>query len=119
MAHNQRLGAHGEALVTELIESRGMRVLDRNWRCSAGELDIVAEQDGVVVAVEVKTRNGVGYGHPATSVGRVKLGRLYRLVTLWCLEHERECSRRRIDVAAVTLRPAADPVVDYYAGVTL
>lgn len=118
MAHNQQLGAQGEALVGEFLESQGMRVLARNWRCKYGELDIIAEDAGTVVAVEVKTRNGVGYGHPAEAVSRVKLGRINRLITQWCLENSRERSRRRIDVVAVTMRAAGAPFVDYYEGVS-
>lgn len=118
MGHNQQLGAQGETLVHEFLESRGIRVLARNWRCKHGELDIIAEDAGTVVAIEVKTRNGVGYGHPAEAVNRVKLGRIHRLITVWCIENDRQRSPRRIDVAAITMRPYGAPIVDYYEGLT-
>ncbi|APF39966.1 YraN family protein [Neomicrococcus aestuarii] len=119
MGHNQILGADGEELVRDFVEQRGMRVLDRNWRCAQGELDLVAEDVGYLVAIEVKTRSGVGYGHPAEAVNRTKIARLNRLLRAWALEHSRPFSRQRIDVAAVTMKLSAPPSVDYYSGVTL
>src|SRR5258706_11577100 len=51
----QRLGASGERLAASWLEARGYRILDRNWRCPSGELDLVAELADELVIVEVKT----------------------------------------------------------------
>ena len=56
MAHNAELGRRGEQLAVDHLESRGMRVVARNWRCRLGEIDIVARDGSDTVVVEVKTR---------------------------------------------------------------
>ena len=64
VAHNAELGRHGEQLAVDHLEARGMQVLDRNWRCRLGEIDIVARDGGETVFIEVKTRTSHDYGHP-------------------------------------------------------
>ncbi|MGQ1796960.1 YraN family protein [Kocuria oceani] len=72
------LGAHGEQLAAAHLTELGYRVLDRNWRAVPardglrGEVDVVAEQGEWVVAVEVKTRSSVRYGHPFESITRAR-----------------------------------------------
>lgn len=117
MGANQALGAAGEDLAAAFLERHGMAVLERNWRCARGELDIVAEDAGQVVGVEVKTRTGLGYGHPAEAVGPRKLGRLCVLTRLWCREKGRDGERARIDVVAIVLPPRGRPLIEHYRAV--
>ena len=65
MAAKDEVGRHGENVVARLLEDRGWQILDRNWRCEHGELDIVAVDGADLVAVEVKTRwrQGATVGH--------------------------------------------------------
>src|SRR6476660_711622 len=58
------LGRSGEQAAAEYLESCGLRILDRNWRCAAGEIDIVAVDRQALVVVEVKARTGMRYGGP-------------------------------------------------------
>jgi putative endonuclease len=103
------VGAYGERRAVEyLTNEAGMRVLDRNWRCSDGEIDIVARDGDDLVFVEVKTRRGPGFGAPAEAVVAEKARRLRRLALRWLAEgtlHPREV---RFDVVSV-LRPARGP----------
>ena len=62
------LGAHGERIAAAYLTDAGLRVLDRNWRCRDGELDIVAREGDALVFCEVKTRRGTGYGQPVEAV---------------------------------------------------
>src|SRR5258708_33602520 len=62
-------GKDGEQAAVDYLTGRGFRILDRNWRCAAGELDIVAIERHVFVVCEVKTRSGTGYGTPLEAVG--------------------------------------------------
>ena len=117
MGANQTLGAAGEDLAAAFLERHGMAVLERNWRCARGELDIVADDAGQVVGVEVKTRTGLGYGHPAEAVGPEKLGRLCVLIRLWCRERGRDWERARIDVVAIVLPPGGRPLIEHYRAV--
>ncbi len=117
MNHNQELGAKGEELAASYLLNSGYRVLERNWRCNLGELDIVAETDGQVVGVEVKTRSSLGFGHPAEAVNPAKLRRLSRLVRRWCVAHRRNPGAVRVDVVAILMPPGAQPSIEHLVGV--
>ena len=82
------LGRWGEDLAAQHLVATGAVLLDRNWRCREGELDLVArEPDGTVVFCEVKTRSGTGFGEPAEAVGPVKARRIRALAVRWLQEH--------------------------------
>ena len=117
MNHNQELGAKGEELAAAYLLNAGYTVLERNWRCNLGELDIVAETDGQVVGVEVKTRSSMGFGHPAEAVNPQKLRRLSRLVRRWCVTHRRNPGAVRVDVVAILMPPGAEPSIEHLVGV--
>jgi putative endonuclease len=96
------VGRSGEELAATWYRAHGYDVLDRNWRCSTGEIDIVARRGGLVVVVEVKTRRTDAFGVPALAVTPVKQRRLRRLAASWLGEHR--IGRRvevRFDVASV------------------
>ena len=79
MKDKDELGRRGEQLAAEYLERAGLRILDRNWRCETGELDIVALERRVLVICEVKTRSGLRYGSPLEAVSLSKRLRLRRL----------------------------------------
>lgn len=107
MAAKDDVGRRGEQLAAQLLTDEGYTLLTRNWRGLDGELDLVALDGTTLVAVEVKTRSGTLFGHPAEAVTPRKLARLRRLTGQWLTEHGRELRPRfrdvRIDVVAVTL----------------
>lgn len=111
------LGRNGEELAAHFLESQGMRIIDRNWRCPDGEIDIVAIDHDTLVVAEVKTRKSVDYGHPFEAVGAAKLARLHRLSLSWCREHELNALPRRIDVVSVIHSGAGEPQLDHLRGV--
>ncbi|GAB4100280.1 YraN family protein [Sinomonas halotolerans] len=102
MRAKDRLGQRGERLAEAYLQEQGIAVLDRNWRCRDGELDIVAAEDGCLVAVEVKSRRSLDFGHPFEAVDASKLARLVRLLAAWAQAHGVRSARRRVDVVAVT-----------------
>ncbi|MDR2348530.1 MAG: YraN family protein [Bifidobacteriaceae bacterium] len=105
MASDRRreLGRYGEAVAAAYLELQGWRVLDRNWRCRWGEVDLVAQPEpGTVVFVEVKTRSGEVCGAPEEAVTPRKLLRLRRLAGVWLKERGQGARSIRIDVIAVT-----------------
>jgi putative endonuclease len=101
MARKDDLGRRGEQLAVEHLTAQGYTIIDRNWRCPIGEIDIVARHGGTAVVVEVKTRSGVGFGHPLDAVTPRKLARLRRLAGAWCEAHPGDSDALRIDVIGV------------------
>jgi putative endonuclease len=105
------IGRFGEELAAARLEDAGLRILDRNWRCAEGEIDIVAEDGGTLVFCEVKTRSGTGFGDPAEAITATKSARLRRLSLRWLAAHGLGWRELRFDVVTVVRRPDADPVV--------
>jgi len=77
------VGRYGERLAAAHLEAAGLVLLDRNWRCRAGELDIVARDGDELVFVEVKTRSSLAFGAPAEAVDAAKAGRIRQLALQW------------------------------------
>src|SRR4051812_16209421 len=102
-AQRQALGAYGERLAVRALEEAGLQILDRNWRCPHGEIDIVAGGEGIVVVCEVKTRRGNRFGSPAEAVTATKSARLYRIAALWAEAHGYADRRMRVDVVSIVL----------------
>jgi putative endonuclease len=111
------LGRNGEQAAAEYLTRAGLRILDRNWRCAEGEIDIVAAERCVVVVCEVKTRSGVRYGTPLESVSRAKRARLRRLAIRWLRAHGVRCDQVRVDVVGVVCKPSGGYTVEHVRGV--
>lgn len=88
------LGRYGEELAARLLTDAGMAVVERNWRCRAGEIDIVARDGDALVVCEVKTRRSVVYQHPMAAITPTKAERLRRLAELWLDAHGGRRGRR-------------------------
>lgn len=117
-SHNQSLGAYGEKLAAEYLQRIGYEVLERNWRSGrAGELDLVMQDRESVVAVEVKTRSGNGYGTPFEAITVRKVARLRTLLMSWVREHHLAANGLRIDAVAVTLIPGCEPKIEHLRGI--
>jgi putative endonuclease len=99
------LGAFGERLAAAHLEAKGYRIRARNFRCREGEIDIVAEDGGCLVFVEVRTRRGDALGGPAESVTVAKERRLLLAAKAYLQEHADLPQDQRIDVVAVQLSP--------------
>ena len=110
------LGDHGERIAVAYLTDAGLRVLDRNWRCRDGELDIVARDGDALVFCEVKTRRGTGYGHPAEAVTPVKQRRLHTLAQRWLATHDEHAPDLRFDVIGVLVRPGRPALVTHLRG---
>jgi putative endonuclease len=111
------LGRRGEQVAAEYLERAGLRILDRNWRCEAGELDIVALERRVLVICEVKTRSGVRYGSPLEAVSRSKRLRLRRLASSWLAAQELGFDEVRIDVIGLVQDASGEFTLEHVRGV--
>lgn len=96
------MGAAGEELAAAWYRAAGYQVLDRNWRCRDGELDLVCRSGGTVVFCEVKTRRSAVFGTPEEAVTAAKRHRVHRLALRWLAEHSVTAADLRFDVVAVT-----------------
>ena len=108
------LGTYGERMAARYLTDRGFDVLEQNWRCDLGEIDIVARDGGCLVVCEVKTRRSTTFGQPIEAVDHRKLARLRRLAAAWLAERRAVGSPVagvagvRVDVVGV-LRPRRGP----------
>jgi putative endonuclease len=103
MADKDVLGRAGEDRAARYLEECGYRVIDRNWRCREGELDLVAIRDESLVVVEVKTRRSDGFGHPFEAVDDRKGRRLWRLALAWIAAHPDQAQGRRLRIDVIGL----------------
>ncbi len=112
------LGRYGENAAARRLVSLGWHILDRNWRCARGELDIVARDGGCAVFVEVKTRRTSMYGSAVEAVDERKLARLRQLAAAWLETHpEPHFAEIRIDVIGVAIPPGGAPEFDHLRAV--
>ena len=116
-AHNQSLGSYGEGLAARHLTAQGMVVLDRNWRCDAGEIDLVLRDGPVLVVCEVKTRRGDAYGSPHEAVDAAKAARLQVLAARWMEARGVRPPDVRVDLVAVLAPAAGAARVDHVRGV--
>jgi putative endonuclease len=110
------LGRQGEQLAVEYLQRAGFRILDRNYRCSEGEIDIVAADRRVLVACEVKTRSGVRYGTPTEAVTPQKLRRLRRLAVRWVIAHGVIFDELRVDIVGVLRNQSGEYAIEHIRG---
>ncbi|MET9294539.1 YraN family protein [Streptomyces sp. NPDC003077] len=117
-AARRAIGRYGEDLAARRLIASGMRILDRNWRCREGEIDIVAADGDALVVCEVKTRRASSYEHPMAAVRAEKAARLRLLAERWL---ERNGGPPpggvRIDVVGVLLPRRGAPVLEHVRGV--
>jgi len=101
MAQHLVLGRDGEDYAARVLERAGLRVIDRNWRCAQGELDLIATRGDLVVFCEVKTRRSRSWGEPSEAVHPRKQARIRRLAGRWLAEHRGKARNVRFDVVSV------------------
>ena len=115
------LGRWGEDFAAVHLATLGWTILDRNWRCRAGELDIVALEPGpppCLVAVEVKTKAGPGFGDPLEAITVAKVARLGRLALWWQRCHRGVPERLRLDAVGVTKLAGQAPQLRHVRGLS-
>ncbi|MGP3918280.1 YraN family protein [Nonomuraea sp. 10N515B] len=95
------LGKQGEELAVIYLRAKGMEIIERNWRCRYGEIDIIAEEGPNLVVVEVKTRSSRSHGTALESVSPAKLDRLRMLTAKWLATQSRTFEAVRVDVIAL------------------
>jgi len=110
------VGAYGERVAVRTLTDAGMSIVERNWRCAAGEIDIVALDGSTLVFCEVKTRRGEATGAPAEAVTAAKVRRIRALAAAWLAAHPRIRGPIRFDVVSVQPRPAGRAAIEHLRG---
>jgi len=117
----KQIGVRGEDLACAELERQGLQVLERNWRCRLGEIDIVAAEAGAsgltMVFCEVKCRSGLGFGHPLEAITFTKRRTLRQLAAVWMRQHRVKASAIRLDAIGVVLAAGEEPSVTHVRAV--
>ena len=94
--YKQELGASGEALAREMLEGKGFCIVEQNYRCKTGEIDIICTREKLLVFCEVKCRRSLVFGIPAEAVNKNKMRHLRRVAS-WFLSQKMRIYRRYSD----------------------
>lgn len=99
----KEVGKKGEEVAASFLRKKGYHILDKNFRCRLGEIDIIAQKDDQIVFVEVKTRKNLNFGLPQQAVTYFKKKRLTKLAQFYLAVHRLADFSCRFDVIAVML----------------
>ncbi|MDD5167375.1 MAG: YraN family protein [Syntrophales bacterium] len=105
-----KTGQLGEDAAVSYLEARGYKILERNFRCPLGEMDIIARQANVLVFIEVRSRRSEGFGDPLESVTVVKQRKLSRIALFYIQKHNLQNREARFDVLGITMRPGGQEI---------
>jgi putative endonuclease len=105
MSKRQDVGARGEKLAVDHLKRRGYKIIQRNFRCREGEIDIIAQKGECLVFVEVRTKKNIAFGTPEESVTLSKREKLISLANAYLQAYDKPPLSWRIDVVAVELTP--------------
>jgi len=104
------VGKRGEELAAAYLAKAGYRIMERNYRCIFGEIDIVAEEGDSIVFVEVKSRRSKAYGDPQLAVGARKQKKISMVALNYIEEKQKHSRNARFDVVAVKLLPTGTTI---------
>ena len=106
------LGKQGERVAEQYLKKKGYKVVERNYRCAAGELDLIVLDRRVVVFVEVKTRTGHGFGTPLEAVEFRKQRKMIQAAQFFLTAKRLHQRDARFDVVGVSW-PSGEPIVEH------
>ncbi|GFE57796.1 YraN family protein [Geobacter sp. AOG1] len=110
---NKSVGERGEGIAVAYLRGQRFAILERNFRCKGGEVDIVARDGGTIVFVEVKSRRSESYGPPQLSVTPFKQRQISKAALTWLAKNHRHDVNARFDVIAILLLDHQVPVIDH------
>lgn len=110
---NISLGCQGETMAASYLSAHGYTVLQRNYSCPMGELDIVARQGDVVAFVEVKTRRSLRYGRPCEAVNFRKKQHIIQSAKWYINQHRLSGLHYRFDIVEVLARPGGSANINH------
>ena len=108
----QQVGQKGEQAARDYLEQKGYRIIETNYRCRLGEIDIIARDGDMVVIVEVRTKTGLAFGRPEESINQEKARKLHRLALQYIQSNYHREVSSRIDLVAVMIEKSSGLVKD-------
>lgn len=111
------VGIKGEEIALSFLYSLGYFLLEKNFRCRFGEIDLIMKDEDVIVFVEVKTRRNLLFGLPQESVHPAKQAKIRRLAQYYLASKRMKDSPLRFDVMAVVFSRKGKPIVEHLKGV--
>lgn len=99
----RRTGDQGEEIASSYLGSHGYRIIERNFTCKGGEVDIIAMKDKVLVFIEVKTRRDLSYGVPQLAVNSFKQRQISKAALTWLSKNRKHDQDARFDVIGILL----------------
>lgn len=111
----KRAGDQGEEIASAFLTARGFRILERNFRCKGGEVDIIAREPGdkSLVFIEVKARRSLAYGVPQLAVTPFKQRQISKAALTWLMKNHQLDSNARFDVIAILLHSDGNHAVEH------
>lgn len=110
-------GKEGEDLAAKFLEKLGYIILEENYQYGHGEIDLIAEDNGEIVFVEVKTRKSLEYGEPETAITKKKIAQIRKVASAYLIENNITEQTSRIDAVAILLQNERDPIINHYQNV--
>ena len=111
---NKSLGERGEAIAAAYLRVLKFSIVERNFRCKAGEVDIIAKDGKTLVFVEVKARRSLAFGPPQMAVTPVKQRQISKAALTWLAKHRLQDAGARFDVIAILLRDHEVPQIEHF-----
>ena len=106
----KELGKKGEEVALRFLKKRGYRLIEKNYVCKMGEMDIIAKEKDTLVFIEVKTRTSTEFGPPQLAVHSSKQRQLSKVALNYLKEKQLEDVKARFDVVAILLRPKGEEI---------
>lgn len=111
-------GDEGEELAVKYLNQIGYKIVERNYRFGKGEIDIIAEDNSILVFVEVKSRKSLERGLPENSLSRGKINQLKKIAE--CYLHEKKIDNHdcRIDALTILFNQSVKPILNHYKNIS-
>ena len=111
--HNKTIGERGEEIACAYLKGQKFTIVERNFRCKGGEVDIIARDGKTLVFVEVKARRTLSFGPPQMAVTPFKQRQISKAALTWLAQKKQFGANARFDVVAILLPDHAVPVIDH------
>lgn len=112
--NKKEIGKEGEELAAEFLIKNGFKIIERNYHYGHGEIDIIADDNGVTVFIEVKTRLNLEFGEPEYAINQKKINQIKKIAELYLFDKGIEEVNCRFDVVSIVLEKNSKSHITYY-----